>query len=498
MYSSEVNMADWTKLLNADKRSPSRGKEKARAEGRFEIERDYDRILFSTPVRRMADKTQLFPLEQNDGVHTRLTHSHEVSALARSIGIDLAARFAGPLGLDGSVETLRNLAAVMAAVGLVHDIGNPPFGHQGERAIRSWFDCQIKSHPKDFGDQSPEDERLRQDFLHWEGNAQTFRLIARLQGPDEFGMNLTYATLAVALKYTASAADFKADAPNAGIHKPGFFASEKAIARDVWEKTGLNQAQRHPLAYLVEACDDIAYSVIDTEDTAARKRLASYEDLHDHLSQPALQSDEVIKSVRDSTAAERRKLLGMERERPLSPAEVNSATMQEFRVTAISSMVRAVLGTFVGNFAVIASGGFSGDLLDGGKAAALRHSLKDGFLPRVAFADRSVAEIELAGSTVISRLMDELWAATTGCDGTPKWKPRDPRAAYVYSRVSENYRRAFESNAANLPLWYRRAQLLTDMVSGMTDSFAVTLLEQLERFRKRDAPPENLGSSELE
>lgn len=472
-------MADWTQLLNTERRRPSAGKASARAEGRLEIERDYDRILFSTPVRRMADKTQLFPLEQHDAVHTRLTHSHEVSALARSVGIDLACRYAERLGISGNTDDLRNLSAVMAAVGLVHDIGNPPFGHEGERAIQRWFAARSTLEPKELGQGAPADKALLSDFLKWDGNAQTFRLIAHLQGRDEFGMNLTYATLSVALKYTVSASNTK-NTDNAGLSKPGFFVSEAGIAADVFAKTGLQGGQRHPLSYLVEACDDIAYCVIDTEDTV-RKGLASYEDLHDHLSQPRLQSDAVIVDVLQTTSRERAEMLEVVRERALSPTEVNAAAMQNFRVAAISALVRATLDTFIANLPSITDGTFKGDLLHASSAGGLRRALKE-FLPRVAFSHRSVTEVELRGSTVITKLMDKLWLAIKECDGSPTSKPNDPATAYVYSRISENYRRAFEKGDPDLPPWYRRAQLLTDMIAGMTDSYALKLLGELERL----------------
>src|SRR3954447_12060447 len=169
----------WKKLLNEGRRKED-ARKKARKTGkseedRTEIERDHDRILFSTPVRRLADKTQVFPLDKNDSVRTRLTHSHEVSNLARSIGTVLAFKHSVASDVPNAQ---RNLPAICAAIGLVHDLGNPPFGHQGESAIQSWF--------RDYEDvvlaplaKSP--EQLSLDFLKFEGNAQGFRLVTRLQ-----------------------------------------------------------------------------------------------------------------------------------------------------------------------------------------------------------------------------------------------------------------------------------------------------------------------------
>lgn len=166
-------MLSWKKLLNQTRRKEIYGGSESMGTGvgRTESERDYDRILFATPTRRLADKTQVFPIEENDSVRTRLTHSHEVSNLARSIGVKLAFEHAKEVfGPDhAELKVTRNVPALLAAVGLAHDLGNPPFGHQGEIAIQQWF----KAHD--------EAEQFDVDFLEFDGNAQTFRLLTRLQ-----------------------------------------------------------------------------------------------------------------------------------------------------------------------------------------------------------------------------------------------------------------------------------------------------------------------------
>ena len=172
-------MLEWERLLNPVRRKELHGSTESMntGVGRQEIERDYDRILFSTPVRRLANKTQVFPLEENVAIRNRLTHSYEVSNLARSIGVRIAFDHAEK-GFGDDHERLqvkRNVPALLAAVGLAHDIGNPPFGHQGEIAIREWFEDDMKNTEK------------HDDFLHFDGNAQTFRLLTRLQVLNEDG-----------------------------------------------------------------------------------------------------------------------------------------------------------------------------------------------------------------------------------------------------------------------------------------------------------------------
>jgi dGTPase len=226
---------------------------------------------------------------------------------------------------------------LLAAVGLVHDLGNPPFGHQGEVAIQSWF--------KDYeGDvlSRLSTEQQKQDFKKFEGNAQGFRLVTRLQLlNDNFGLDLTYATLAAMMKYpTCSDQTNKA---RAATKKHGFFASEQEIAERVLERTGLELGKRHAAAYIMEACDDIAYVVLDVED-AVKKGLASFPDLMAYLRCHGKHAI-VEKLIRDSEE----KHEAYRRNSTLSPDELNDVSMQRFRVFAIGTMVRAATKTFIEN-----------------------------------------------------------------------------------------------------------------------------------------------------
>lgn len=276
---------DWELLLNDNRRkSKKTNKIKNNEETRYELERDYDRILFCAPTRRMADKTQVFPLEKNDSVRTRLTHSYEVSNLARSIGTKLA--YDNTLDLFSSYKISngdnlkRNLPALLAAIGLAHDLGNPPFGHKGEKAMSLWFENKYKEINDNKSVSIEEETYLEKskaiinDFTKFDGNSQTFRLVTQLQIiNDSFGLNLTYATLAALIKYPRSSFS------DSNIWKKhGFFYSEKEIVNKVWAETGLSENIRHPLTYIMEACDDIAYTILDAEDTI-KKGLASINDL---------------------------------------------------------------------------------------------------------------------------------------------------------------------------------------------------------------------------
>jgi dGTPase len=261
----------WADLMSETRRKSigKPRKQKKDGEHRTETERDFDRILFSTPVRRLADKTQVFPLEKIDSVRTRLTHSHEVSNLARSVGIALVY---GSNVFEGYGDAGRNIPAMLATVGLAHDIGNPPFGHQGEQAIGSWFEL----HEADvFGDTAEKknpaiSSDMRLDYLKFEGNAQALRILTKLQLiNDEFGLNLTCGSLAALMKYPVYS--HETDDQSVASKKFGCFHSERKVCEQIWEETGLRSGVRHPLAFIMEACDDIAYSVLDVEDAVKKE-----------------------------------------------------------------------------------------------------------------------------------------------------------------------------------------------------------------------------------
>jgi dGTPase len=272
---------EWDKLLS-DKRVRNFFVKPKRREknDRTEFERDYDRTIFSSPVRRMHDKAQVFPLEPNDSVRTRLTHSLEVSTVAR----DMARAINRWMKEKKHIKTEEQAIAIettAATCGLIHDLGNPPFGHAGELAIAEWF--KEKNKQKEFlvfSNVGNRKKQLRNDFLKFQGNAQTLRLVSKLQIlSDLFGLNFTCATMSAACKYIAPS-----DKINQGLHekkKFGYFASEELIIDLVRSETGTGEA-RNPITFIVEAADDIVYSVADLED-GVKKGVIDWDALKDRL-----------------------------------------------------------------------------------------------------------------------------------------------------------------------------------------------------------------------
>ena len=259
-------MMEWKTLLNKERRRKST----MAADHRAEFERDWDRTIFSTPVKRLQDKTQVFPLDPNDAVRTRLTHSLEVSSVARGMAIKASQWLLSEKKIEAGMD--RAMEAIASTCGLVHDIGNPPFGHSGEDAIRYWFANRFPiTKDKDGKDVDPllpllgNKQQLVSDFRLFEGNAQALRLLTKLQIlADFYGLNLTYGTLSASCKYVAASTEVQKNG-NHACSKPGYFASETDVVKDIRDRTGTGSA-RNPITFLVEAADDAVYSVADIED----------------------------------------------------------------------------------------------------------------------------------------------------------------------------------------------------------------------------------------
>ncbi len=389
-------------------------------------------------------------------------------------------------------DAIRKIPATLAAAGLAHDIGNPPFGHQGESAIRTWFrrNENVLFAVPDGADESGVAKDVgklttqhKNDFLLFEGNAQTLRVLTKLQViSDDLGLNLTLGTIATVMKYVAGS-----DSTDRNRHsrkKPGFFASEQSLVEEVRKEVGLEGDARHPLALVMEACDDIAYSVLDAED-AVKKGLVSLNDILATLE--IEEGDSATKHLCDIARWEL-KSLGRHK---LHPDELQDVATQKFRVHAIHLMVSAVAKAFRAEYDSIMSGKFNGGLIDASAAGKLCGALKD-FDKKNAYSHKSVLEIELNGFNVLNRLMDFLWAGISEREGYENLSSErtSPFAAYVYGRISKNYRRVFEGDVsrcrreADPPIRYRELRLLTDMVSGMTDQFCLDLHHDLERHHR--------------
>ncbi len=462
-------MLSWEKLLNPVRRKELNGvgETAGTGVGRTELERDYDRILFATPTRRLADKTQVFPMEKNINVRNRLTHSYEVSNLARSIGTQLAFVEAYREKVFGDLHEVndekgnilihikRDIPSILAAVGLAHDLGNPPFGHQGEIAIQQWFSKNINN------------ESVATDFLKFDGNAQTLRLLTKLQVlNDEYGLNLTVATLAALIKYPTIYGSVELH----GYKKHGIFKSENKVISEIWENTGLQAGVRHPLAYVMEACDDIAYSIIDAEDTV-KKGYASFYDLMDYL-RTNMDNDQSIKKIIEKSEDWNKDF----KKQNSDFKEINELSMQMFRVYSISEMIPAATKTFVENIEKIMNGsidkGF--ELIKNSRCFQLCKIVKN-FDKEYGFQHKDVLRLELQGRNYIQGTMDAIWRSIDITDGQ---RNESPYEKFVYGSISQNYKSVFSKSVESDD--YKKMQLMCDNISGMTESY---LIDKYHEFK---------------
>lgn len=452
-----------------------------KGDSRTPFEKDYDRLLFSTPVRRLADKTQVFPLERNDSVRTRLTHSHEVANLARSLGTRLLRINSS---IFGEEENCNQAPVILATVGLAHDLGNPPFGHQGETAIKDWFsehEFLFAAMGRERGKKDPRfvavPTEQQGDFLQFEGNAQSLRLLCRLQNTiGDAGLDLTAGTLAALMKYPVSSAEVSQKSVSSKKH--GYFVSEADFVGWIRSTTGLKAGQRHPLTWLMEASDDIAYSVLDIED-AMKKGLVSPEDLLAHLRHkfPKEQLGNLLTSLTTLFKKADNEKFSLSRSREIK--------IGYLRTLLIDKLMASVVEGYVHDHASILDYSRSKALLEcESPESDLCACLKD-FAKSYAYQSQNVLELEYSGSIVLKSLMTDMWEAISSRKDFAKLNSRrtTPKASFVYSLISDSYRWHFEENLHDSPvsIRYRELQLLSDMISGMTDSFAVDLYKRIRR-----------------
>lgn len=462
-------MMSWDTLLCADRPRPST----STGDHREQFERDYDRAVFSSPVKRLQDKAQVFPLEPHDSVRTRLTHSLEVSSIARGLVQKVCKDFLKAKLKDGQD---RQIEAIAATCGLIHDLGNPPFGHSGEDAIREWFDVTLKK--EKLRELLQNREELVQDFLQFEGNAQTLRIVAKLQVLADFhGLNLTFGTLSALCKYTASSVEIGAGGDHAKA-KPGYFTSEAGVIAEIRNKTGTGDA-RNPITFLVEAADDIVYSVADIED-GVKKGILTWDDLEGELLYSPRLDEKQKRAVRDTV-----RLVLTGKKRILAPSEApddlpDDIQAAAFRTAAVGVLIGTAAAAFRQNYDAIMSGQFKGELVSAGPTAAFMELLKGIGRSRI-YGTVSNLKLELLGRRVIQDLMTLFWEGASVLPPDCAIKPKK-FTGKLQALLSDAYRKVFQhfvQEQTELPIAYHRLQLVTDYVCGMTDSFAKRLHAEL-------------------
>jgi dGTPase len=481
---------DWNKLLNPKRTRELQGGGKSRTgDFRSEFQRDYGRIVYSTPFRRLQDKAQVFPLESHDAVRTRLTHTNEVASISQGIAQQVSQHLFEHK--DSTVQITfdqaKSIETIACSCALLHDLGNPPFGHAGEESIAEWF--KKKSEDQDFwlgitgrakNDPLSADQ-LRNDFLKFEGNAQTIRLVSRLQLLNDLhGLNLTAGTISAALKYVAGSHQIQSIRHQ--FKKNGYFASEAPLVGMIREVTGTGTNEnplRNPIAMIVEAADDLAYSTADIED-AVRKKFINWEQIRsglefeakciDDTSNPSESVEVVVRDLLDRADS----LIGGGSGFNLSPWEKAEANSIMLRTLLIGKGSTEVVENFVTRYPEIMETGLDCALLSLGIIGDVVNACKR-FAAKEVYPKAS--ELEILGRKVIHDLMDFFWQEVENCP--EKIDDLDPRLfrAKAIKMMSTNYRRIYEyeRQRAVLPPRYVEFQLITDYVCGMTDTYACSL-----------------------
>lgn len=454
-----------------------------------ELESDRGRIVTSAAVRRLQQKTQVFPLERNAAVRSRLTHSLEVQQtgryIVRTLYKLLGERVAeyGLEGLGGPVESLVEMACLM------HDVGNPPFGHFGEFAIGDWFVRRLDglfaaALPAGQGDAALR-ARLLADLKAFEGNAQGIRLVVHL-----LRLNLTYTQTACLLKYVRPAYRPRPPAGTPGAYlakKPGFYLSEEAFVGELQAALGLAPGCRHPLVYVMEAADDIAYCLADIEDSV-EKGILEIGQLSGLLVDTfaALAGDAAAQPVPGA----RRSFAEMVGEAQTRAAEEPVNKVAEFfialRVQMIHPLVLHAARQFVAHLEQVHAGTLDRALMeDGSLPHAIVRTFKDVAAARV-FCDREVETLHLQGHRILQGLL-EAYAPLLGVpsadfralteDAGRRWPQLQMLARRLPRQLVKAYHEAVDGQVCpeeDRPAWefYHRCRLLQDVVSGMTDQLA--------------------------
>jgi dGTPase len=445
-------MMQWPGLLSRKRL----GSQQAPTEStlRTDFQRDLDRIVFCSAFRRMQDKTQVFPLSRVDYVRTRLTHSLEASSIGRSLGTLVGEQVIARHRLQGFEAS--DFGDIVAAACLAHDIGNPPFGHSGEDAFRHW------ARQGSYGRRRVEVLRgsEREDFLAFEGNAQGFRILARLQNPDNpGGLQLTSATLAAFTKYPRESWLGGSNFGGVGAKKFGFVAEDRELFEQVADAVGLIRRDqnhaiwcRHPLAFLVEAADDISYRVIDIEDGF---RLG-------YLSLEEVESLFLEVTGNDARLQARLRRLSDDKGR-----------VEFLRAKVINEAINQTVAAFLDQEAAILAGELESPLLAAIASRRAMERLIEVAQARI-YCVPEVVEIQAAGFQVIGDLLERFVGALDDI-------AEHGEAATAESRMlSHLVPRQFQGGRDGLALgFYPRLLSLTDFVSGMTDSYAVSLYKKV-------------------
>ncbi len=437
---------EWKQLIS-NKRLGQEHRHTERHDDRTEFKRDYDRLIFSAPFRRLQNKTQVFPLPGSVFVHNRLTHSLEVASVGMSLGNDVSRRLIDEKRPELRGSIFEEIGQIVSTACLAHDLGNPPFGHSGEKAIQTFFTEGAGSALK-----SQVSSAFWDDITHFEGNANAFRLLThQFKGRRKGGFVMTYSTLASIVKYpfASSAAGKKG--------KFGFFQSEEEYFKRIADEMGIICVSkngeplryvRHPLVYLVEAADDICYEIMDIED-AHKLKILTYQE-----------TEELLLGFFDEE--NRQKILKRIIDENLRDTNEKVVYM---RACVIGKLENECVNTFINHEDEILNGTFEGSLIK-----HINKLQKEAYercaklsVERI-YRSRPVLDVELSGYKIMATLMEQMTEAVM--------HPDRYYSQQLIDRVSSQY----DINDNDLET---RLMAVIDYISGMTDIYALDVYQKI-------------------
>lgn len=468
----------WNELLSTNRCFENLFHNPLQDEGHV-FEADYHRIIGSAIFRRLQDKAQVFPLDADDYIRTRLTHSLEVSSIGNLLGESIFQKLKSnekdPYFINHSSKSICD---ILLCAGLIHDIGNPPFGHFGEYAIREWFKNNLINYSFK-GKKITEclSQEMLEDLYNFEGNAQALRILSK--SPylgDVHGLNLTFAVLASIIKYPVSSVNINDSTAKIQYKKMGYYQAEKDLFYDIAEKTGM-RGNRHPLSFILEAADDIAYKSSDIED-AIVKNILSYEQLISSL------YDYANLSISDLEMKEEFisyiKLLEEEyalafQNKGRKPALV---AVQKWNLKIQTLLINCATECFLENYEAIMSGTFGEDLFFntlGHYIASAISFISETYI----YTSKAKIKVELYGKKIIQSLLEQFIPAAIVYD-TPYIETFiDKRIMNVLSNFyKSSYLEQAKDKDENEKL-YLRLLMTTDFISGMTDRYAKQLYQEI-------------------
>ena len=475
-YTIYGTIMNWKNILCED-RIRQFSKSTSSRDLRTEFEKDYHRIISSAAFRRLQDKTQVFPLDKNDYVRTRLTHSLEVSSFARSLGQSVGQSIINnKLSKDFSYEQRESISDILECAGLIHDIGNPPFGHFGESAIQDW--CKNNFVKLTFKEKKIDEilsDEQKNDFYHFEGNAQALRVVSKLHFlVDENGMNLTKALLSTIIKYPVNSTGIDKYSGNIRTKKMGYFDADKDIFENVDASVGSN-GNRNPLTYLLEAADDIAYLTADIEDSL-KKGMISLDTLILEINKRISKSQN--KEAADFAGQCLEKLnKKYEKATDKNLSEPDVYAIENWMVIVQGQVLQLVTDCFVDNYESIMAGTFAKSLIEGSKASLLMDILGD-IAFKYTFTSKPIYKLEIAADTILNFLLDKFMKAILYYDTDEKLSVVDKKIISMISRDYMHIYHYYSEGKSESDRLYLRLLLVTDYICGMTDSFAKNLYQE--------------------